>query len=85
MISRPSPRGPLVLRGSLAGRGGLHRRKLRHVVCQETGSPQYRRIKRTAQVTTEHEVKYEETVLIILKRVTHIHNERMVDLVKTIG
>ncbi len=36
--------------------------------------------RRTTQVTAQHKVKDEETVLIVLKGITQIDNERMVDL-----
>ena len=34
----------------------------------------------TSQVTTQHQIQDKEAVLIILERITHIDNERMIDL-----
>ena len=36
--------------------------------------------RRTAKITTEHEVEDEEAVLVILKRVPQVDDERMVNL-----
>ena len=36
----------------------------------------------TPQVTSEHEVQNEETVLVILEGVAHVHDERMINLVE---
>lgn len=36
----------------------------------------------TPQVASEHEVQDKETVFVVLERVTHVHDERVVDLVR---
>ena len=39
--------------------------------------------RRTAEITTEHEVEDEEAVLVVLKRVPEVDNERVVNLQST--
>jgi len=36
----------------------------------------------TPQVASEHEVQNEETVVVVLERIAHVHDERVVDLVR---
>ena len=36
----------------------------------------------TPQVASEHEVQNEEAVVVVLERIAHVHDERMVDLVR---
>ena len=36
----------------------------------------------TPQVASEHEIQNEETVLVILEGVAHVHDERMINLVE---
>ena len=37
----------------------------------------------TSQVPAQHQIQYEEAVLVILKRIPHVDDERMVDLYPT--
>lgn len=34
----------------------------------------------TSQVPSEHQIQDEETVLVVLESITHIHYKRMIDL-----
>lgn len=36
---------------------------------------------RTTQVPAQHQVQHEETVLVVLEGITHVHHEGVVDLV----
>lgn len=35
---------------------------------------------RTSQVSSQHEIQHKEAVLVVLKRIPHVHDERVVDL-----
>ena len=63
-----------LLTRSLAALGGLggsgsksHGTRLRHRI-------------RTAQVTSQHEIQHEETVLVVLEGISEVDDERMIDL-----